>query len=120
MLRKDDSFKVVLNPANDPGADKRGLSRSGQALSRREDTGGADSQPGLRDYTPEGASIGATQLIQFSRTSLDGQTLGGAESVPIAEGLRSGDADGGNGDYAPGLGDVEAGRLPGRDPRRGQ
>ena len=30
MLGKDDAFKVVLDPASDPGADKRGLLRSGQ------------------------------------------------------------------------------------------
>ena len=33
MLGKHDSFKVVLDPATDPGADKRGLLRSGQVLS---------------------------------------------------------------------------------------
>ncbi len=33
MLGKDDTFKVVLDPATDPGADKRGLDRSGQVLS---------------------------------------------------------------------------------------
>ena len=27
MLGKDDAFKVVLDPARDPGADKRGLLR---------------------------------------------------------------------------------------------
>ena len=32
MLGEDDSFKVVLDPATDPGADKRGLLRSGQVL----------------------------------------------------------------------------------------
>ena len=33
LLGKDDTFKVVLNPACDPGADKRGLYGSGQVLS---------------------------------------------------------------------------------------
>ena len=33
MLGKDDAFKVVLDPATDPGADKRGLCGSGQVLS---------------------------------------------------------------------------------------
>ncbi len=33
MLGKHDSFKVVLDPATDPGADKRGLLWSGQVLS---------------------------------------------------------------------------------------
>ena len=32
MLGKDDPFKVVLYPALDPGADKRGLLWSGQVL----------------------------------------------------------------------------------------
>jgi hypothetical protein len=32
MLGKHDPFKVVLNPATDPGADKRGLYGSGQDL----------------------------------------------------------------------------------------
>jgi len=45
MLGKDDAFKVVLDPATDPGADKRGLYGSGQVLFVREDTGGACSQP---------------------------------------------------------------------------
>ena len=33
MLAEDDSFEVVLDPATDPGADKRGLLRSGEVLS---------------------------------------------------------------------------------------
>ncbi len=41
MLGEHDPFKVVLDPATDPGADKRGLLRSGQVLAFREDTGGA-------------------------------------------------------------------------------
>jgi hypothetical protein len=32
MLGKDDAFKVVLDPATDPGADKHGLYGSGQVL----------------------------------------------------------------------------------------
>jgi hypothetical protein len=32
MLGEDDAFKVVLDPATDPGADKRGLKGSGQDL----------------------------------------------------------------------------------------
>ena len=45
ILGKDDAFKVVLNPARDPGADKRGLLRSGQVLLIEENTGGACSLP---------------------------------------------------------------------------
>ena len=41
MLGKDDPFKVVLDPATNPGADKRGLLRSGEVLSKYRDTGGA-------------------------------------------------------------------------------
>src|SRR5579863_6197001 len=33
LLRKDDTFEVVLDPARNPGADKRGLLRSGQVFS---------------------------------------------------------------------------------------
>jgi hypothetical protein len=33
MLGENDAFKVVLDPATDPGADKRGLKRSGEVLS---------------------------------------------------------------------------------------
>jgi hypothetical protein len=57
MLGKDDTFKVVLDPATDPGADKRGLLWSGEVLSNGENTGGANSLPSsrpkmfhLRDY----------------------------------------------------------------------
>src|SRR5208282_3484492 len=60
MLAKHDSFKVILNPACDPGADKRGLLRSRKVLSMREDTGGA-RLPNLRFR--KGAGIGATQLL---------------------------------------------------------
>ena len=63
MLGKHDPFKVVLDPATDPGADKRGLLRSGQVLSIREDTGGACSLPTLRNSSRKGAGIGAAQLI---------------------------------------------------------
>ena len=41
MLGKDDAFKVVLDPATDPGADKRGLLRSGEVSTQSRDTGGA-------------------------------------------------------------------------------
>ena len=41
MLGKDDPFEVVLDPATDPGADKRGLFWSGQVPSQTRDTGGA-------------------------------------------------------------------------------
>ena len=49
MLGEDDSFEVVLDPARDPGADKRGLLWSGQVLLIGKDTGGADSRrpPGI-------------------------------------------------------------------------
>ena len=53
MLGKDDSLEVVLNPAHDPGADKRGLLRSGQVFSRGEDTGGACLQTRLQESLPE-------------------------------------------------------------------
>jgi hypothetical protein len=49
MLGKDDAFKVVLDPATDPGADKRGLFWSGQVPSFGEDTGGACSLPTFRN-----------------------------------------------------------------------
>jgi len=41
MLGKHDPFKVVLDPATDPGADKRGLLWSGQVPAFGKDTGGA-------------------------------------------------------------------------------
>ncbi len=45
MLGEDDFLEIVLDPATDPGADKRGTLRSGQVLSAifvlGEDTGGA-------------------------------------------------------------------------------
>ena len=33
MLGKDNTLEVVLDPARDPGADKRGLYRSGEVFS---------------------------------------------------------------------------------------
>jgi hypothetical protein len=63
MLGKDDAFKVVLDPATDPGADKRGLLRSGQVLviwrEHRRSLFPAD----LRNCSRKGAGIGAAQLI---------------------------------------------------------
>jgi len=56
MLGKDDAFKVVLDPATDPGADKRGLLWSGQVLSIGENTGGANSLPSFRDSSRKGAA----------------------------------------------------------------
>ena len=41
MLGKDDTFKVVLDPARNPGADKRGLCGSGQVPFIERNTGGA-------------------------------------------------------------------------------
>ena len=79
MLGKDDSFKVILDPATDPGADKHGLLRSGQVLSHREDTGGACSLPTSGDSSRKGAGVGAAQLIQFICTGLVGQTFAEAE-----------------------------------------
>jgi hypothetical protein len=49
VLGEDDAFKVVLNPATDPGADKRGLFRSGQVPAFGKDTGGANSWPSSGD-----------------------------------------------------------------------
>ena len=49
MLGKDDAFKVVHNPARDPGADKRGLCGSGQVLLLEKNTGGANSLPSSRN-----------------------------------------------------------------------
>src|ERR1035437_9409214 len=62
MLGKDDPFKVVLDPATDPGADKRGLLWSGPVLTQGEDTGGACSLLASRDCSRKGAGIGAAQL----------------------------------------------------------
>ena len=64
MLGKDNSFEVVLDPARDPGADKRGLS-CGPARSSPigEDTGGACSLPALGNLSPKGAGVGAAQLL---------------------------------------------------------
>src|ERR1035438_8239578 len=84
VLGKDDAFKVVLDPATDPGADKRGLLWSGQVLAKRfigKDTGGACSLPTRRNASRKGAGIGAAQLFQSIVTRLFGQTLGGAERV---------------------------------------
>lgn len=61
MLAEDDPFEVVCNPARDPGADKRGLLRSGEVPSNRGDTGGA-CLPSLWNRFREGAGIGAAQL----------------------------------------------------------
>src|ERR1700691_2639530 len=63
MLGEDDAFKVVRDPAQYPGADKRGLLWSGQVLSKGENTGGACSRPALRNRFRKGAGIGAAQLI---------------------------------------------------------
>src|ERR1039458_8169213 len=101
MLGKDDAFKVVHNPARNPGADKRGLHRSGQVLFIEKNTGGANSWPSFRDRSLKGADIGAAQLFQFIRTGLRGQTLGCAERVPVAKGLWRGDAQLRCGYYAP-------------------
>jgi len=49
MLGKNDLFKVVLDPARDPGADKRGLLWSGQVLPKWKNTGGANSLPSFRN-----------------------------------------------------------------------
>src|ERR1035441_4815564 len=99
MLGKDYAFKVVLDPARNPGADKRGLLWSGQVLSIWENTGGACFRPTPRNSSRKGAGIGTAQLIQFSLTGFVGQTLGAAEGVPVAKGLRRGDADFGCGDH---------------------
>ena len=101
MLGKDNALEVVFYPARDPGADKRGLLWSGQVLARGEDTGGADSLPTLRDCSLKGADVGTAQLFQSIFARLVGQTLGGAERVPVAKGLRGGDADLRNGHHAP-------------------
>src|SRR5580698_11245116 len=85
MLAEDHSFKVVRNPARDPGADKRGLLRSGQVLSHGKDTGGACSLPAPRNSSRESAGVGTAQLFPFIGTCLLGQTLRGAEGVPVAE-----------------------------------
>ncbi len=70
----------------------------------------------LRDCSREGAGIGAAQLVQFIGTCLGGQTLGGAESVPVAEGLGGGDADGRGWRRRTRLvRNPGGGRLPGRD-----
>src|ERR1700677_3132231 len=90
MLGKDDAFKVVSNPGQYPGADKRGLFWSGQVLSHGKNTGGACSLLTFRDCSRKGAGIGAAQLIQFSLTCLLGQTFLGAEGVPVAKGLGGG------------------------------
>ena len=63
MLAEGDSLEVVLDPARDPGADKRGLVRSRPVLPLREDTGGARLVPVPRDSSREGAGIGTAQLI---------------------------------------------------------
>ena len=70
MLGKHDLFEVVLDPATDPGADKRGLLRSGQVLSTGKDTGGTNSLPTSRNCSRKGAGIGAAQLLEFICTGL--------------------------------------------------
>src|ERR1700722_11521597 len=72
MLGKDDPFKVVLDPARDPGADKRGLLRSGQVLSHGKNTGGA-CMLSPSGTTGEGCCIGTTQPFQFNVASGSGQ-----------------------------------------------
>ena len=89
MLGKHDPFKVVLDPATDPGADKRGLLWSGQVPAFGRDTGGACSLPTpQRNSSRKGAGIGAAQLIQFICTGLCGQTFRRAQRIPVAKGLR--------------------------------
>jgi len=56
MLGKDDTLEVVLDPARDPGADKRGLYGSGQVFSIREDTGGARSLPARSESSEKAAA----------------------------------------------------------------
>ena len=63
LLGEYDPFEVVLNPATDPGADKRGLLRSGQVLVTGEDTGGAISLLSSLNSFRKGAGIGTAQLI---------------------------------------------------------
>ena len=63
MLGEDDTFKVVPDPATDPGADKRGLYRPGQVLLIEENTGGANSLPTRGNLSRKGAGIGAAQLV---------------------------------------------------------
>ena len=63
MLAEHNSLEVVLYPARDPGADKRGLLTSGQVLVICEDTGGACSLLCLRNTSRKGARIGAAQLV---------------------------------------------------------
>ena len=63
MLGEDDAFKVVLDPATDPGADKRGLNRSGQVLALWENTGGACFLLSYRDRPRKGTGISAAQLF---------------------------------------------------------
>ncbi len=53
LLGKHDPFKVVLDPATDPGADKRGLLRPGQVPSHGEDTGGAKPPAVLPGLLPQ-------------------------------------------------------------------
>src|SRR5437899_2614369 len=101
MLGKYDPFEVVLDPATDPGADKRGLLWSGQALSRGEDTGGATPLPTPRNFFRKGAGVGAAQLTQFICTCLRGQTLGEAERIPVAECLWCRDPHHRRGHHAP-------------------
>jgi len=63
MLGKHDPFKVVLDPATDPGADKRGLLWSRKVPAFGRDTGGACFLPvPSRKPTRKGASVSATQL----------------------------------------------------------
>jgi hypothetical protein len=62
MLAEDHTFKVVRNPARNPGADKRGPERSGEVPTNRGDTGGA-SLPSSRDSSRKGAGISAAQLF---------------------------------------------------------
>ena len=70
---------------------KKGTVPAGQVPSRGRDTGGAPSLSALPDCSGKGADIGAAQLIQFIGTGLGGQTLGGANGVPVAKCLRSRD-----------------------------
>ncbi len=88
MLVEHDLFEVVMDPATDPGADKRGLLRSGQVLSTGKDTGGTNSLPTSRNCSRKGAGIGAAQLLEFSCTGLCSQTLSSTEFIPIAKRLR--------------------------------
>ena len=89
MLGKDNSFEVVLDPARDPGADKRGLQRSGQVFSIWEDTGGASPLPTTRNSSRKGAGVGTAQLFQSIFGRFSGQTFSRTQRIPVPKSLRS-------------------------------